>query len=126
MKLSFFVFSLMLPLCAQTNEGGLDQGKAVFRSNCAFCHGLTAQGGRGPSLISSGLLHSAADDAIKAIISRGVPGTTMPAFEFQKDDLDSLVQFLHSLSGSHAVANAPGDPVAGELVYSRNGCANCH
>jgi cytochrome c oxidase cbb3-type subunit 3 len=128
MKLFLIIAGLILPLCtAQNNEGGLDQGKAIFRSNCAFCHGLTAQGGRGPSLISSALLHSAADDAIRVIITRGVPGTTMPAFEFQKDDLDNLVQFLHSLAGTHADrSKTPGDPIAGELVYSRNGCANCH
>jgi cytochrome c oxidase cbb3-type subunit 3 len=128
MRLSLIIATFIVPLCfAQTNEGGLDQGKAVFRSNCAFCHGLTAQGGRGPSLISSALLHSAGDEVIRSIISRGVPGTTMPAFDFQKDDLDNLTQFLHSLAGSHpASAKPPGDPIAGELVYSRNGCANCH
>ncbi len=128
MKLSLVIVSLFLPLCsAQNNEGGLDQGKAVFRSNCAFCHGLTAQGGRGPSLISSALLHSSGEEPIRNVISHGVPGSTMPAFEFPKDDLDSLVQFLRTLSGSHAAGpKPPGDPAAGELVYSSNGCANCH
>jgi cytochrome c oxidase cbb3-type subunit 3 len=128
MKLSLLIAGLIIPLCsAQNNEGGLDQGKVIFRSNCAFCHGLTAQGGRGPSLISSALLRSAADDAIRVIIKSGVPGTTMPAFDLQKEDLENLVQFLHSLSGAHsAPGKTPGDPVAGELVYSRNGCSNCH
>ena len=128
MKLSLILIGLIIPLgLAQTNEGGLDQGKVLFRSNCAFCHGLTAQGGRGPSLISSALLHSAADDAIKSIITRGVPGTTMPAFDFPKDDLENLVQFLHTFSaGRTPTVKSPGDPVAGALVYSRNGCSNCH
>jgi cytochrome c oxidase cbb3-type subunit 3 len=128
MKLTLVIAGLIVPLCAaQTNEGGLDQGKAIFRSNCAFCHGLTAQGGRGPSLISSNLLHSGADDAIRNLITHGVPGTTMPGFEFPKDDLDALVQFLRGLSGSNAsTVKPPGDPAAGELVYSRAGCSNCH
>ena len=127
MKLFLVIAGLFLPLCfAQNNEGGLDQGKAIFRSNCAFCHGLTAEGGRGPNLISSALLHSAAEDAIREIITHGVPGTTMPGFEFPKDDLDALVQFLRSLSGSHPATKVTGDSHAGELVYSRSGCANCH
>ena len=111
MKFSLVIATFILPLgAAQSNEGGLDQGKAIFRSNCAFCHGLTAQGGRGPSLISSTILHSANDDAIKNIIGRGVPGSTMPSFDFQKDDLDNLLQYLHSLSGSQGTGKVPGDP----------------
>jgi cytochrome c oxidase cbb3-type subunit 3 len=128
MKLTLVLAGLIVPLCAaQTNEGGIDQGKAVFRSNCAFCHGLTAQGGRGPNLISSKLLQSGSDDAIKDLIAHGVPGTTMPGFEFPKDDANALVQFLHNLSGAHENAlKPPGDPAAGEMIYSRNGCSNCH
>ena len=128
MKLTLVLAGLIATLCsAQTNEAGIAQGKAVFRSNCAFCHGLTAQGGRGPNLISSSMLHSAADDAIKSVITHGVPGTTMPGFEFPKDDLDGLVQYLHSLSGAHAeTSKPPGDAKAGALIYSSNGCANCH
>jgi cytochrome c oxidase cbb3-type subunit 3 len=128
MKLTLVIAGMIVPLCAaQTNEGGLDQGKAVFRSNCAFCHGLTAQGGRGPNLISSNLLHSGADDTIRNLITHGVPGTTMPGFEFPKDDLDALVQFLRGLTGSQAATSKPpGDSVAGEMVYSRSGCSNCH
>jgi len=128
MKPYLLIASLLLPVCAaQINEGALGQGKAVFRSNCAFCHGLTAQGGRGPNLISSNLLQSAGDDAIKSIISHGVAGTNMPGFAFPTDDLNALMQFLHSLSGAHpAAAKPPGDPHAGGLVYSRSGCSNCH
>src|SRR5579862_9195918 len=114
MTLSHVIAGLIIPLCpvlclGQANEGGLDQGKAIFRSNCAFCHGLTAQGGRGPNLISSALLRSSSDDAIKAVIKGGVSGTTMPAFDFPKDDLDSLIQFLHSLAGSQSESKVPGD-----------------
>jgi cytochrome c oxidase cbb3-type subunit III len=112
---------------SQVNVGELDQGKAVYRSNCAFCHGLTAQGGRGPSLTASAMLRTAGDAAIKTVITRGVPGTTMPAFQFEKDDLDSLLGFLHSLSGGGSTpAKSAGDAKAGELIYSRNGCGNCH
>jgi len=121
MKLFLAIAGLIVPICtAQT-------GKAVFRSNCAFCHGLTAQGGRGPSLISSNLLNSAGDDAIRNVITHGVPGTTMPGFAFPNDDLDALMQFLRALSGSHPPSGRPpGDQRAGELVYSRSGCSACH
>lgn len=128
MRQFLLIIIFSVPLCAdQANEGAIEQGKAIFRSNCAFCHGLTAQGGRGPNLISSDLLRSSAGDVVRGIISRGVPGTTMPGFDFQKDDLDNLLQFLHFLTGDHSTAaKVSGDPRAGELVFARNGCLNCH
>lgn len=133
MKLSpvlagFALAGMLAPVArSQVNVGEIDQGKAVYRSNCAFCHGLTGQGGRGPSLTASATLRTAGDPAIRNIISHGIPGTTMPGFQFEKDELDSLLGFLHSLAGAGSkAAPTAGDPKAGELVYSRNGCANCH
>lgn len=129
MRLIRIFAGLILPvfLTAQTNEAGIDQGKAVFRSNCAFCHGLTAQGGRGPSLVLSALLRGASDSAITDIIQHGVAGTTMPAFTFEKDDLENLVRFLRMVGGAgQTQAKIEGDPAAGRTVYARSGCSNCH
>jgi putative heme-binding domain-containing protein len=127
MKLLLFIATLLVPLYAgQTNEAGVEQGKALFRSNCAFCHGLTAQGGRGPNLISSSLLKSSSDEGLRTIIKSGVSGTTMPAFDLPKDDLENLVAFLHSLSGGHTENKVDGDAKAGEQIYARSGCSNCH
>ncbi len=109
-------------------ELNIEQGKATFRSNCAFCHGLTGVGGRGPNLISSTLMHGSSDDAILSIIRNGVPGTTMPSFEnFDKDELDNLVRYLKTLGGAK-IKSTPvtGYSAKGRQVYVRNGCAACH
>jgi cytochrome c oxidase cbb3-type subunit 3 len=112
--------------CCQS-EPGLADGKATFRSNCAFCHGLTGGGGRGPALNSSRLVHGSTDADIKSVVSNGVPGTSMPAFEFEKDELDRLVAYIRTLSGSAGTtAPVPGDPIKGRQVYQRSGCAGCH
>lgn len=124
----------LLSLCSVALRGqtevGLADGKATFRSNCAFCHGLTGGGGRGPALDSGRFLHGSADDDIKNVIRSGVPGTTMPAFEFEKDELDRLVGYVRTLSASSGKAAGAG-PVAGDAakgrqVYERSGCAGCH
>jgi putative heme-binding domain-containing protein len=110
-------------------EIDLADGKATFRSNCAFCHGLTGGGGRGPALSSGRFLHGSADDDIKNVVKSGVPGTTMPAFEFEKDELDRLVAYLRTLSASSGKAAAgpvAGDAAKGRQVYERSGCAGCH
>lgn len=129
MKLLLIAVALFLPFAAfSQNEQDIAQGKAVFRSNCAFCHGLTATGGRGPSLISAKLLRGSSDEEIKNIIRNGVPGTTMPSFEnLDKDDLDKVVNFIRHLAGSDVKSTpVPGDAAAGRKVYERSGCAGCH
>ncbi len=122
----------VLVLCTSTawsqTETDLEDGKATFRSNCAFCHGLTGGGGRGPALSLGRFLHGSTDDDIKGVISNGVPGTTMPSFDFEKDELEHLVAYVRSLSvsSSHRVAPVAGDPLRGRQVYERSGCAGCH
>jgi putative heme-binding domain-containing protein len=115
---------------AQTNLANLnlEQGRAVFRSNCAFCHGLTGTGGRGPNLAASRFAQGRADAEFKAIVQRGVPGTTMPAFEtIERDELDNLVVYIHELGASGAKREPIlGDVALGRQVYQRSGCAGCH
>lgn len=106
----------------------LEQGRAVFRSNCAFCHGLTGTGGRGPNLAAGRFAQGRADAEFKTIVRNGVPGTTMPAFEtMERDELDNLVVYIHELGSSGARREpVPGDPAAGRKVYESSGCGGCH
>ena len=119
-------------ICASIVWGQTEQeiadGKATFRSNCAFCHGLVGGGGRGPALNTGRFLHGSTDDDIKTLIRSGVPGTTMPSFEFEKDELSNLVAYVHSLSSGaqHNTQPVPGNPVDGRKVYERSGCGGCH
>ena len=127
MKTILLALFAVLTLAAQ-NEQDVASGKALFRSNCAFCHGLTAAGGRGPSLISERLIRNTSDGEIQAIIKNGIAGTTMPAFsDLQKDDLEHLTGYIRNLAGTNVKPAAiTGNPGHGQQVYSANGCANCH
>jgi cytochrome c oxidase cbb3-type subunit 3 len=127
MKLFILVAVCAIPLVAQ-NEQDIASGKAIFRSNCAFCHGITAKGGRGPSLISPKVIHNTSDKELQDIVRNGIPGTGMPAFgSFEKDDLAKLVQYIRTLAGS-GVSETPlsGDAAHGQDVYAKNGCTACH
>ena len=108
--------------------GQVDQGRALFRSNCAFCHGADARGGRGPNLVSAPLAHGESEDAIKTVIREGVPGTSMPAFsEFTPEESADIVAYLKSLSaGVSRQVHISGDAAKGRQVYAQNGCAGCH
>ena len=124
---SLLFLAIPAALLAQ-GDSGLQQGRALFRSNCAFCHGMTATGGRGPNLVSAPLSHGETDDSIKRVIRIGVPGTTMPAFsDFTGEELSNIVEYIRSLSkGSVRQQNVPGNAKAGQQVYDSNGCAGCH
>ena len=118
---------ILLALCpllaAQTSE--IEHGRAIFRSNCAFCHGLTGLGGRGPDLVSG---EKKPDAELKTVISKGIPGTTMPAFgNFSEDELNRLVAFLGHLRGTGVgLQKATGSPENGRRMYARHGCSGCH
>jgi cytochrome c oxidase cbb3-type subunit 3 len=105
-----------------------NSGKALFRSNCAFCHGVTGVGGRGPSLVTARISQGTSDADLTRIIQKGIAGTSMPAFEsIDGDDLNKLIEHIRSLASSGAVA-APvsGDAKHGAQVYAANACGACH
>jgi cytochrome c oxidase cbb3-type subunit III len=115
-------------LCAKDtpDNATLTNGEAIFNSSCAGCHGAEAAGGRGPSL--RGPLRVGTDDSdIRNTILNGIPGTGMPKFDFEEDELRPLVEYIESLRHQHdSLPHPEGDKAKGKLVYESNGCAGCH
>jgi putative heme-binding domain-containing protein len=106
-------------------------GKAqqIFAANCSGCHGLDGTGSqRAPNIVSNPQVERLSDSEIHRIISHGVPGTGMPAFQYLgTDGISSLVSYLRSLQGSSSSTPLPGDPKRGEEVFFGSGqCASCH
>jgi cytochrome c oxidase cbb3-type subunit 3 len=129
MRFPLFCTLLVCAVSLRAQSGAdLAEGKATFRSNCAFCHGLTGTGGRGPALNTGRFLHGSTDEDLKNVIRNGVAGTTMPAFELlEADDIDKVIIFIRNLSqGGGGGATVAGDAGLGAQVYERNGCAGCH
>lgn len=80
-----------------SGSGDVDDGRGVFASNCAACHGAAAQGrGAAPSLIGVEDRHTV--DEIGALIRQGRAG--MPSFDARLSDaeIDDVVAFLGSIS----------------------------
>lgn len=108
------------------NAAAIVKGDSLFRANCSRCHGLNARGGsRGPDLTSGHWVHGSSDADIFRTITRGVPGTQMPANDLEDSEAWSIIAYLRSLAPSaHRVA---GDPMKGEtLFFQTEGCAACH
>ena len=99
----------------------------MFRSQCAACHGPGGQGGAaGPDLTTGSFKRSDSDEALFAIISKGIPGTTMPGFSGSGKEVWQLAAYVRTLSVGRAAQRAKGNVVAGAKLYQTAGCAKCH
>lgn len=107
----------------------VELGRLKFRMYCAGCHGLHATGGRsGPDLTRGTFAGGDTDADLYGVISKGVPGTEMPAFSdsLENDEVWRLISYVRSLT-PHETAPIPGDSAAGELLFwGKGGCGRCH
>src|SRR3954468_2981310 len=117
---------LLVPTIGRLMGQDLPTGEAIFNSNCAFCHGTDGSGGCGPNL--RGSLRTGNSDAdIAKVISNGIPGTAMPKFGLEDDELKSIVMYVQSLrKPAPAATPVEGNPAAGKQVYDTQGCSRCH
>ena len=122
----------------------VQQGAALFRQDCSFCHGRDATGGEsGPDLTRSKLV--AADvngDKIAPVIRNGRPEKRMPPFNRTDQQIASLVAFIHTQQNAVAQDRRrgkggrkgvdPEDLQTGNVEAGRKyfegagGCAGCH
>ena len=115
-------------LCsAQDPTSAAEAGRWTFRILCAPCHGIHADGGRGPDL-TLGTYNAGDQDAdLLRVISRGVPGTEMAGYtgRVTDDELKQLVAYIRSVG--HAQAAVKGNAAAGEQIFWNKGaCGQCH
>ena len=107
-----------------------EEGRIAFRGSCALCHGIRAEGGRGPDLTLGTYAAGEADADLYRVIANGSAGTEMPAFSanFESEDIWRLVTYIRSLSTSgRTKAAVTGDSEAGRQLYSNKGrCGTCH
>lgn len=117
---------VLIGMVSQANAQEAPDGEAIFNQSCAGCHGMEGAGGRGPSLRGQ-LRHGNQKSDIAAVVSNGLPGTGMPKFSFEKNDLNALVAYVQSLSrASESTPHPSGNVAAGKRIYESHGCSGCH
>jgi cytochrome c oxidase cbb3-type subunit III len=112
----------------------------LYNENCSACHGQNGQ--NGPALdLANPVYQSLVDDgSLKKWITRGIPGTEMPAFGVSaggfltEDQIDALVAGIRANWAKENLgsANLPaysttsqGDVKSGEQTYNAV-CLSCH
>lgn len=105
-----------------------ETGRWMFRVFCAPCHGIKAEGGRGPDLTLGTYAAGDLDKDLFRVISRGIPGSEMPAFSgrVEDDSIWRMVSYIRSVA-SHDTAPVSGNASAGETIFwNKGGCGQCH
>jgi mono/diheme cytochrome c family protein len=103
-------------------------GRLMFRIYCTPCHGVHAQGGKGPDLTVGGYANGDRDRDIFRVIARGVPGSEMPGYagRVEDDSIWRIVAYLKSVANRPSVP-VRGDAAAGEKIFwGKGGCGSCH
>ena len=119
---------LVLTLLAQDPLEGLSaaEGKRLFDGQCAVCHGIGGGGSTGPSLQRPALPRAATNADLVRVIQEGIPNTQMPgAWQMSDREARLVATYVRSV-GKVEQAAITGDPVKGQDLYNRSGCANCH
>ena len=109
-------------------------GEYQFRSNCAFCHGLGAQGGgRGPDLTRAQKHHGNTDGELFHNIHDGIAGTAMPAATnggigvgMSDEEIWQVITYIRSVEKKASAAETGGAAHGKELFYGSAGCGTCH
>lgn len=128
------LIALVLPLWSQghapnrTETPPTAAGRRVFSSACAGCHGLDGRGGERAPNLTAPKVRRLSDRELSAIVSKGIPGTAMPAFHaLTLAELRALVAYVRDLQGATGAAAFPGDPRHGQsLFFGKAKCSACH
>ncbi|AMY07072.1 Cytochrome c oxidase subunit III [Luteitalea pratensis] len=114
------------PPLAQPTAADLASGAKVFEVYCARCHGMDGSGGSGPPLTRPRLRRAADEAGVIAIVSEGVPGTSMMgAWSLSEIETQQVAAYVRSL-GQRPPETLTGDADSGRRVYDSAGCAACH
>jgi len=116
-------------LTSQTTQVEHSNGKNLFETTCAVCHGLDGAGGEhAPTIGRRSTAKSKSDSELARILRDGIPGKGMPPFNSLGDlKLQSILDYVRFLQAKNEVRSDAGNPVHGQQIFfGKGGCANCH
>jgi putative heme-binding domain-containing protein len=129
--IAMFALSSAATAHAQTSANG----RTLYETRCATCHGLDGHGGQAPAIGPGSNAATATDDRLRTVIRDGLPGG-MPAQRgtLAAADIEALVQHLRQLQRGGSGDGSPsaltalaGDAAQGRtLFFGTANCAQCH
>jgi cytochrome c oxidase cbb3-type subunit III len=121
---------------SKQDPAAVERGAKVFRTSCAGCHGVAANGGPGaPDLVRSLLvLDDEKGILIAPVIREGRPDKGMPKLGLSEAQIADVVAWLHvrTYAAGHRTTYVfqnivTGDPAKGKAYFDgAGGCSGCH
>lgn len=109
------------------NPKAAEIGRGMFRIYCSPCHGIRAQGGRGPDLSRGVFAAGDRDSDLYRTILNGVAGSEMGSYsELGTEGIWRVITYIRSASRRDTSA-VPGNAERGEgLFWNKGQCGRCH
>lgn len=105
----------------------IQYGSRIYAQQCVICHGATGDLIAGVDFRSGRIKRAPTDNALRALVTAGIPGTAMPAFKFDTSELTMIVAYVRNIRDFNAGSAALGDPALGQAIFEGSGgCAVCH
>lgn len=111
----------------QYAEADIVYGSAIYAAQCSQCHGPTGDLVGGVNLRGGDLRRAPTDDALRVLLTTGIPGTAMPAFKFDSSESTAIVSYIRNMRDFDAKSVRIGNASHGQTIFEGKGtCGTCH
>jgi putative heme-binding domain-containing protein len=111
---------------ADYEAADIEYGLTLYLSQCATCHGEGGAEIAGVDFRSGQIRRAGSDRELRALISNGIPGTGMLAFDLDPSEMTGIIAYLRNMN-YEADAVTIGDAARGRVVFEGIGdCYRCH
>ena len=108
-------------------QADIEYGARIYTAQCTTCHGVTGDVIPGVDFRAGRFKRITSDVDLRNTLINGVPGTSMPPFNFDAAELAGIVAYLRNMGNYDAHGVALGDPARGQALFDGAGnCRSCH
>jgi putative heme-binding domain-containing protein len=105
----------------------IQHGAAIYAVQCINCHGPNGDGVAGINLRAGRFKRVNSDDDLRTVVTSGVTGTGMPAFNFTPAEVIGIVSFVRNMDVVETGSVVRGNASTGRVLYEGKGkCNTCH
>ena len=102
-------------------------GAQLYAAQCVNCHGAGGDGVGGVDLRSGTIRRAATDRELQQLVTNGIRGTAMPAFNFSMAEQTGIVAYIRNMNALDAGSVKLGDVNRGRSIVEGKGeCLRCH